>query len=180
VKVSSNAQLLALPVSVAPGVAFPAEVTVKAEDCQGYDVEIRVVPAGGRLTAASVEVRQRKDGPAVTGEAIRAVPVAGLVRQAGGHLLHVDSTHPNGKAHKLSARTIDKAGVERLRQAGPTDETLDWVAYIYRFALVLGEPPTGSVERTLELPRSTAGRWVALARERGFLGVAEGPGKAGG
>ncbi len=179
-KVSSNELSTALPVPVAPGIAFPAEVTVTAEDCQGYDVVIVVVPAAGRLVARSVEVRQRDDGPPVTGEAIRAVPVAGLVRQASGHVLSVDSTHPDGQAHQLSRRTIDKAGVERLRQAGPTDETLDWVAYIYRLALMLGTPPTGTVERDLELPRSTAGRWVAMARERGFLGQSEGPGKAGG
>ncbi len=70
--------------------------------------------------------------------------------------------------------------VERLRRDGPTDEALRWVAYLYRFALVMEEPPTATVERMLELPRSTAGRWVALARQRGFLEQSEGSGKAAG
>jgi len=67
--------------------------------------------------------------------------------------------------------------VERLRRDGPTDEALRWVAYLYRFALVMEEPPTATVERMLKL---TAARWVALARQRGFLGQSEGSGKAAG
>ncbi|MGI8868763.1 MAG: hypothetical protein ACR2F6_07920 [Mycobacteriales bacterium] len=70
--------------------------------------------------------------------------------------------------------------IARLKAAGPTEDTLKWVARSYRLALILGEPPTRAVERDLRVPRSTAGRWVALARERGHLGAAEGAGKAGG
>lgn len=151
-----------------------------AEDFEGFDVAVTVVPSDGRLVARSVEVRQRDGGPPVTGEVIRRVPVASLVRQAGGWVNFVEKFHPNGRPAVMKRRMIDKEGVDRLRQAGPTDEALDWVAYVYRVALVLGNPPTGSVENVFELARSTAGRWVALARERGFLGKAEGAGKAGG
>jgi transposase len=35
-------------------------------------------------------------------------------------------------------------------------------------------------EITRQLPRSTAGRWIAAAREAGYLGPSEGMGKAGG
>lgn len=169
-----------LPVSVGRDLVFPAAVTVEVDDLNGYSVVVTVVPAAGRLVAGSVEVRSREGGPAVTGEAIRGVPVAKLVRQASGWVMFVERSHPNGRPAQMIRRQIDKAGVDRIRQAGPTDETLDWVAHAYRVALVLGDPPTGAVEKTFELPRSTAGRWVALARERGFLGKAEGAGKAGG
>jgi len=70
--------------------------------------------------------------------------------------------------------------VQRFKATGPTDESLWWVAYVYRLALVAGEPPTKTVEQALELPRSTAGRWIAAARQRHLLGESEGAGKAGG
>lgn len=37
-----------------------------------------------------------------------------------------------------------------------------------------------AVQESLQLPRSTAGRWIAAAREAGYLGPSEGMGKAGG
>jgi hypothetical protein len=39
--------------------------------------------------------------------------------------------------------------------------------------------PTKGVEEMLKLTRSTAGRWIAAAREAGYLGPSEGMGKAG-
>ncbi len=62
---------------------------------------------------------------------------------------------------------------------GPTDEALRFVALAYRLAYALGEAPTKGVMERLKLPRSTAGRWVMRARERGYLGPTT-PGAAGG
>ncbi len=167
-------------VRVAPGLAMPAAVTVQAEDVRGYDVD--VVVSDGRLVAREVRVRQRDDGPPVTGEAIRGVPLAGLVRQAAQHALEYEqSGEGDAVLTRLSPVTwITPETAERLREAGPTTESLHTVATLYRIALLTGQPPTTAVEKSLGLPRSTTGRWVALARERGFLDVAEGPGKAGG
>ena len=39
--------------------------------------------------------------------------------------------------------------------------------------------PDKGIEEMLKLPRSTAGRWIAAAREAGYLGHSEGMGKAG-
>jgi transposase len=55
---------------------------------------------------------------------------------------------------------------------GPTDQALRMVGAVYRIAYLMGEPPTRAVAQTFQVPRSTAGRWVHLARERGFLGPA--------
>ncbi len=169
-------------VRVAPGLAMPAAVTVQAEDVRGYDVDVDVVVSDGRLVAREVRVRQRDDGPPVTGEAIRGVPLAGLVRQAAQHALEYEqSGEGDAVLTRLSPVTwITPETAERLREAGPTTESLRTVATLYRIALLTGQPPTTTVEKSLGLPRSTTGRWVALARERGFLDVAEGPGKAGG
>ncbi len=169
---------LARPTRVGPGLAMPSPVVlVTATDLNGYDVEVEVVPQGGRLAAMEVRVRQREDGPPVTGEAIRSVPVASLVKQAASHLMSIDSTKDG--VTSMSGRRLTEEVAGRLRSRGPTDEALEWVAYLYRLSVAMGEPPTRTVEQALELPRSTAGRWVALARQRGFLGQTE-SGRAGG
>ena len=68
----------------------------------------------------------------------------------------------------------------RLRENGPTSETLAVVARLYREGWRVGRP-TLAVATGLGIPRSTAGRWVAAARDpkRRLLGPAEGPGGAG-
>jgi hypothetical protein len=127
----------------------------------------------------SLTVKQRDGGQAVTTEAIRSVPVTTLVRGVGARCWKViDSVDALGMT--ASDRRLDEQTAERFRREGPTDEALGWVGRSYRMALVLGDPPTRAVENALELPRSTAGRWVAAARRQGFLGAAEGKGKAGG
>lgn len=69
---------------------------------------------------------------------------------------------------------------ERARAGGgPSDEDLRAVADVYQLAYVTGGAPTKTVMERLALPRSTASRWVRMARERGLLGPAT-PRKAGG
>jgi integrase len=68
---------------------------------------------------------------------------------------------------------------ERVQAGGgPSDADLRAVADVYQLAYVTGGAPTKTVMERLGLPRSTAGRWIALARERGLLGPAT-PRKAG-
>jgi hypothetical protein len=69
---------------------------------------------------------------------------------------------------------------EGLSEEGPTDRVLQWVAHLYRLGLAIEYNPTKAVEEILKVPRSTAGRWIARARERGYLEPAEGQGRAGG
>ncbi len=164
-------------VLVAPGLVMPDVVTVYGEDVAGYDVEIEVVPNDGRLVARDVRVLQREGGPAVTGEALRSVPVATLTKYAARHAMAHE--YADGVT-SMTVRVFNAEVAEHLRSAGPVSSTLEAVAYLYRVAVLMGEPPTKAVEETLGLPRSTAGRWVALARREGHLGPAEGPGKAGG
>jgi hypothetical protein len=67
-----------------------------------------------------------------------------------------------------------------ITAGGPTDRALQWVAHVYRYGYAVSFNPTKAVQETLKLPRSTAGRWIAAAREAGYLGPSEGMGKAGG
>jgi hypothetical protein len=59
--------------------------------------------------------------------------------------------------------------VAYLRLQGPTDDSLEWVAYFYNLAGVLGLPPARQVEVGLDLPRTTATKWIRRARDKGLL-----------
>lgn len=164
---------------VAPGLGMPNEVPVVAE-VNGYDVEVLVVAENGRLVAREVRVSRRPDGPPVTSEVIRSVPVAELTKKAARHVFGLEEEESPGSWRMTPISKISESDAARFREAGPTSWTLENVADVYRIALLVGEPPTKAVETTFGIPRSTAGRWVAAAREQGFLGHAEGAGKAGG
>jgi hypothetical protein len=147
-----------------------------------HDVEIKVVVIDGRLSAGTVQVSWRDSiagARAVTSDALRDVPVARLVSHAGAALHHVRGHLDSGGLRVGPAWPDDEEGAY-VAEHGLTDETLRIVARIYRVAYLVANPPTKSVESTLNVPRSTAGRWIAAARERGFLGPAQGPGRAGG
>lgn len=164
--------------SVAPGLGMQNEVTVSAE-VNGYDVEVLVVAENGRLVAQDVRVSRRPDGPPVTSEVIRSVPVAELTKRAARHVFGLEEL-PSGAWQMTPILSISESDAARFREAGPTKWTLENVADVYRMALLVGEAPTKAVATTFGIPRSTAGRWVAAAREQRFLGDAEGAGKAGG
>lgn len=173
----TNAKLI----EVAPGLVAPSPVFVMA-DVDGLEVELTVVAVpgedgrAGRLMCSHLEVRQTPGGPPVTTDLLRSVPIMLLIKYAGATVRDlVDRT-----TGLTTVRVLTEERRQELREAGPTAATLEWVAYLYRLATVLGEPPLRSVETTFEIPRSTAGGWVAQARKRGFLGPAEGPGKAAG
>jgi len=143
-----------------------------------HDVDVRVGVVEGRLAATHVEARQRDDGPPVTGEVLREVPVARLVNYAK-HTVKVRRPHEGGGYESGPAWPSVEEG-EYVARHGLDDETMRIVARAYRVAYLIGQPPTKTVERLFDLPRSTAGRWVAAAREHGYLSASRGPGKAGG
>lgn len=172
-------------VTVAPGLELWREVRACGEDYKGFDVEVLVAAGEGRLVASEVKVSRRPGGPPVTGDALRQIAVAAFVRQsvrASAHLLPYgglsgDEWQPDST--RVAFGLLDIEHRNRLREAGPVTETLEWVARVYSVALATGDKPTKAVEEVFEVPRYTASRWVSSARDRGFLGPAE-PGKAGG
>jgi hypothetical protein len=152
-----------------------------------YRLEFRVVyeqPEGGRtgrFVCDQLTVKRRPDGPPVTSEGIRQIPLAAFLRLAvESNLMHVGPTIREGNTSSWEYTWASPlAGSERARGGGPTDRDLQTVADIYQAAYVTGNPPTKTVMSRLELPRSTASRWIRMARERGLLGPAT-SGKAGG
>ncbi len=158
---------------------MPALVTVVAYDPEdGPYVEVDVTAENGRLVAT--EIRMRPGAEPVTTESIRKVQVANLVKWAAGTVQRVErvSSEPEPEMVTVPAGVSD-ADVAYVKEHGLTDRTLQVVAHTYRMALLMGNSPTKQVEEWLEQPRSTVGRWVSAARKKGYLGPAEGPGRAG-
>ena len=74
-----------------------------------------------------------------------------------------------------------KIAPDGVADHGPTDRALRWTAHFDRYGYTVSYNPTKTVQESLQLPRSAAaGRWIAAAREAGYLGPPEGMGKAGG
>jgi hypothetical protein len=147
-------------------------VEMKFLEFKGYEVKLIIDAEYGDVPfVRSVTILSLPEGPPVTTESLRSIPVARLKHRCIGIL-------PRPGLEPLSATRATQ-----LRDEGPSDEVLDLVSRVYRNAVFAGERPLIAIERFFtdagaDLPRSTAGRWVALARARGFLGPSKGPGRA--
>lgn len=146
-------------IDIGDGVKIPAEITVTTDDVNGYEVTLvaAYTADGGRYEVRSLTVR---GGGEVTGKALREIPVATILRN--GVLAEINRLLP----------PLLSAGLppERLRGA-VQEQMFRWVAARYRLALLLGDSPTQAVANSLDVPRSTAGRWVTRTRDRGLLTV---------
>lgn len=154
-------------VEIAPGLRMPQCGKVTVTDCGGYDLELKVELDNGRYHCRLLQMNSCDGGPEVTGEAVRSVPVASIIGDGVRSIAHVAAVF--GGLHPPV----------NLGEQGPTREALEWVARIYRLAYAVGDTPKKAVESALGLSPATAGRWVAKAREAGYLGAAQVPGKAG-
>lgn len=158
-------------VEVADGVHV-LQGTVALTDYHGYDVRAVVVYDGERLVVDSLTVTRRPDGEPVTGEALRRITIQSMLRDnlraatqiRGG----VGSELPEGTVARAQG-LISKDHADQLREAGPTSDTLAWVARIYRAADVVGDPPTKAVRETFGVSQSTAGNWIGRARSAGLI-----------
>jgi len=153
----------AFPEGVLAPKRIPATATGHDPD---YDLELEIALERGRYVMRSMTCRARRGG-AVTSEGVTHLPIAQILRIIVGRVL--------GNPLLIS---WGGGGKRVSASQGPTEEALRRVATVYRVAHLMGLPPTESVAQDLALPRSTAGRWVSMARSRGFLGPAE-PRKAG-
>jgi len=122
------------------------------------DVELVAEVENGTYVVSEVRCSRRRGGPEVTGEAIRAVPIGRIL--TAGAISANRGLHPGPDAAEV-------------RDQGPTEESLHVVAYVYRLAHMVREPPTRTVASAIGLPYSTAARWVQQARHAGFLRPAD-------
>ncbi|MCT1866405.1 helix-turn-helix domain containing protein [Dermabacter sp. p3-SID358] len=107
--------------------------------------------------------------PGVTNEMLRSIPVASLSFIAGNEILE--------RATGESLVLVTPQQAEQARSDGPTEKTLRLVAGLYAHADALGKKPVAELVTTFGVSRSTATRWVRLARESGFLEPSKRSGK---
>ena len=155
-------------------------------DSDAITLEIKISDRGEpRCVGISVH-----DEDGVTGEALRGIPVARLVKEAfaaaavrygpieegGESILRVIGTTAEDRAAFYDRFAKD---ARQPRSGSPlTHEHLQQVATIYREAVKRGDPPTQTVAEVMNVTRPTAGRWVGEARKRKLLGPAK-RGRAG-
>jgi hypothetical protein len=175
-------------IPLGPGLRAPREFTFRVEEEGLYSLEADVVyeqPVGGRMGHFVVDrltIRRREDGPPITTEGLRELPIAAFLRLAvEGSLLRVGPRQYDGHTSSWKLTPAEPITLSERAQAGggPSDQDLRAVADIYQLAYLTHAAPTKAVMGRFNLPRSTASRWIRLARERGLLGPAT-PGKAGG
>lgn len=165
-------------VPLGPALRVPTPLIVTLID--GYQVVARVEPEvlAGRLLITDLQVTRLPGGTPVTVDGIRNLPLAAMVHAAGVYVRDEPGDGPEDDPALLNSEHLTPENVARMTKAGPTPETLYAVAFVYRRAVATSEPPTRAIEEAFQLSRSKAGRWIALARDAGYLGKSEGAGKA--
>jgi hypothetical protein len=160
-------------VEIVPGVTGPSQFRIEGPSPDSaviFAMEYRFSARLGRYVCSELRATN-PDG--VSTEALRWVAVADMLKTA--------LTAANGPIRELpNPEHIEPWGLHPPADVAehPTSRALRWVGHLYRYGWAVSDNPTATVAETLRLPRSTAGRWVRMARQAGHLGAAE-VGKAG-
>jgi hypothetical protein len=146
------------------------ELTFTGMDDIGVDYVAVLVLEGRRYVVQELRILRRDDGAPITSELIRGIPVAMTIRGAVSKLVEL-RIDPDADYQLRVPEQVVITPDERQRmvEAGPTDDTLLWVARIYIMAELAGDPPAKSVKETLDIPMPTANNWIRRAKDRGFL-----------
>lgn len=139
-----------------------------------YKVELTVMFRDGRYVVERLVCTEVEGGPPVDSAGLRQVPIAKLV----SHTV-VPYVWQHDPEHEGPTKLTPFTGVSPEDAAdGPTDDALRKVAVVYAVSYACGLPPAKKVTEVFGLVRSTAARWITMARGRGFLGPTT-PGRAG-
>lgn len=143
-------------------IRLPAGVTFR--DVDGYDVTMILDKFSEGIRPSEVHVRALDGSEPVDGAVMRRLRFAELVQTATARVL-VDQ-----ESRMLFASKHDAPDETRTGGAiKPTDQALRSLSSKHRLATQLGFPPSQFVQSAMGLSRATAGYWIKLARERGFL-----------
>jgi hypothetical protein len=150
----------------------PATATFTPADSDAdpldFIVEMKLDIVAGRLACVGLTARQLKDGPTITSEGLRRIPVAEYVMAAAAYgseilLERVPESDDSYRLVKFEPPRSDFAA------GGMTDEALEQMARVYSGAKATGQKATGILLNEYGMPRPTATRWIQTARRRGIL-----------
>jgi hypothetical protein len=125
---------------------------------------------GDRFVCDSLVIERGKDTPPITTEHIRTIPVQSIIAQVAFRYIYRVKNNPSADGEVLTPirRFPD---FKRLTKAGPTRESLEYVALWYRLMYACNLDPAQAVEDAFGLARSTAQRWVSKARNLGLIAI---------
>jgi len=133
-------------------------------------LEIHVAVVDGQPRCAELRCRPRLGGPPVSSESLRRVALARYLRDSTTlYSVRVEFDEDGRVMFEQTTGTGDEALLARAARAPRrqmTDDLLRDVARVYSEAY---SKPTLAVMRRFHVSRPTAGRWVALARDRNFI-----------
>jgi len=175
----------AMPVPIGPRWAIPSRFSAVYEDpALPFWVSIDVITRAGRppqITRLECEERNVVQGSGITSPLLRRVLLGNImdlcIREAREKRLttavgtYRTPSTPEGIGYGGRTSALRKA-----RNRPPSKELLMRVAAEYRAAVAGSDRgrPTEAVATLENVSRSTAARWVRLARDEGLLGPAQG------
>jgi len=133
-----------------------------------HHVEMEIDVVDGRLACTELRAVRTKDGPPITSDHLRRIPVGSWVERAAEELLIVQAIESgaNGKSSSSIDFTWPPAD---FAKDGPTEDALEAISQIYAFCMATGRKPIAVLTREYGLTKQTASRWVATAKRRGIL-----------
>ena len=167
-------------IEIMPGIVGPELITYDEPhfalptpkgSIEYFSIGIRFDPQKWRYVCTELRARE------ITAELLRHAKIAdwvGMALQPGFEGRAIREL-PNPDDREPWGLTAPDGASKR-----PNERGLAWVAHLYRYGRAVSYKPTKAVEEGMKLPRSTASRWIAMARDMGYLGPSEGPGRAAG
>jgi hypothetical protein len=158
---------------------LPGTVTCEDVDLCGapYTVTIGLDMTADGIRPVCVTVAVPEGSPPVTSTVLRAVPLQELTRAGiltGALRGRLGTTDGGGISIDILSTNLTDQETELIRLRGPVPESLEWAAYLYNMAELVGLPPARQVADGLGLPHPTATKWIKRAKDMGLIGPKEG------
>lgn len=134
-----------------PGFSMPVSLRIRVSDWNGYDLDIEVELEDRRYRCKTLTMRHCGEETDLPGGELPDVPVSAMISRGV-------------RTYAADAWVMKSGSIE-----GPTEENLQVVARLYTLATALGDPPRKAVESQFDIPTWTAARWIARARDAGYL-----------